>query len=337
MLLVARRRVAIVGLAAVLCGVRMAGAQAPNDEAIVKSFFPQWLTDESTKDYNAGGPPPFEASASATGDLDGSGRAFIVAAYTNGASAAVKVLQRQGASAVELAAPEFPLMLGIEPSVELLDLDHDRRPEVIVSFSSFQGAHADWVLRWDGTTLKLIGPQEVDEYGDAGTLLQDALFIDLDGDGVLEIVNTPEDVDPAAGPQPLVHDVYSLVNGKYVPSTGLLFFDTFARPPKPATDVKGSQAQDAEPNVVTRTFLMDAPGAYEMIIVNGDDDGTHKVTSAEIELNGVLVASPQTLGGNRRVTTVPVTVEESNTVRALLRGPRQTWLTIAIRPSPAAK
>ena len=74
-----------------------------------------------------------------------------------------------------------------------------------------------------------------------------------------------------------------------------------------------------------------------LIVVNGDDTGGHHVTSADVSVNGVVVG-PETLGGDRHVVRVPVTLAASNTVRAILRGPRSTWLTIAIRPSlPVAK
>lgn len=247
-------------------------------------------------------------------------------------SGAVAVLVKQGASAVELAAPRFPMMRGITPQVRVLDLDADRRPEVIVSFSSAQGASADWVLRWDGTTLKPMGPDYVDEEGYADTLLGEALFIDLDGDGVLEIVNSPDDPDPDA-PAGTEYEVYALANGKYSQSKTLTFFDTFARPPKPPMETKGKEDQLSQPEVVTRDFVVaDATVHYVMTIVNGDDTGDHRVTSAEITLNGIAVAGPETLGGSRRIVAIPVTAALSNTIRAVLRGPRDTWLTIAISP-----
>ncbi len=67
-------------------------------------------------------------------------------------------------------------------------------------------------------------------------------------------------------------------------------------------------------------------------IVNGERSG-HRVTSAEIWVNGVEVAAPDALGGNRRIVKVPIGVKASNTIHVVLRGPRDTWLTISVCPA----
>src|SRR5262249_3077124 len=129
------------------------------EDNLVRQFFPQWLITEANADFAQGGPPPFQAFAYADADLDGTGaRDFIVAAYSNGFSGAVVVLRKQATSAVQVAAPSFPLMGGIYPNVTMLDVDNDGRPEAIVSFSSARGSGADWILKWNGTTLQSIGP-----------------------------------------------------------------------------------------------------------------------------------------------------------------------------------
>lgn len=335
MTFIARARTTLLAAAAttIFCAwPATVSSQQPNQDTLVAQFYPRWLSEESADDFNAGGPAPFRDVAYAEADLDGSGRAsYIVAAFTNGFSAAVSVLAKQGTSAVEVATPSFPMMLGIHPYVKLHDVDHDGRPEVVVSFSSATGANADWVLRWQDGTLKSIGPMETDEDGDAGTLLMDALFIDLDGDGILEIVNAPDESQDDA----TEYEVFALVGGQYAaaPSRRLAFFDTFARPPKPATETKGREDQNSQPEVIDRTFVVpDTTVSYELTVVNGDASGAHRVTSADLIVNGTVVAGPGVLGGHRRIVTVRFTPGATNTIRAVLRGPRDTWLTIAVGP-----
>ena len=62
--------------------------------------------------------------------------------------------------------------------------------EFIISLMS--GPHtATWILKWDGITLSSIGPvDETDEFGPVN-LLYNASLIDIDGDGLLEAVNSP--------------------------------------------------------------------------------------------------------------------------------------------------
>jgi hypothetical protein len=274
--------------------------------------------------------------AYADADLDGSGRAsYIVAAFSNGFSGAVAVLARQGTSAFQVAAPRFPLMMGIQPHVRLLDVDRDGRPEVIVSFSSAKGLNAEWVLRWKGGTLEPMGPGDADADGDATTLLHDALFIDLDGDGTLEIVNTP---DESPDNDAVEYEVYALAGGRYTETQTLVFFDTFARPAKSAMATTGRDDPNGQPDVITTDFVVaDPTRKYEMRIVNGDDAGGHRVTSGDIRVNGVRVAVSEVFGGKRRVVIVPIAVAASNTIRATLRGPRGAWLTVAINPVDGGK
>ncbi len=353
-----RRPLIIVGIGLMLfcaTGTHSVHGQQPSEDAIVRQYFPQWLINESIEDFNKGGPRPFQAFAYADADLNGTGRSdFIVAAYSNGFSVAVVVLAKRGNSAIEVASPSFPLMGGIEPSVRPLDVDHDGRQEVVVSFSSARGLDADWVLKWDRTTLYAIGPVEVDADGNEDTVLSEAAFIDLDGDGTLDIVASPE-FDPMKESSVDTFRVFTLFNGRYVPSRTLNFFETFARPAategkreakdddsdseaqrtREADEQKGLEGDEhsERPENTVRTFgVADATVPYMMTIINGDETGTHQIRSAEIELNGIVVAELNVFAQHERTVTIPVTVAASNTLRVELRGRRGSRLTIGIGP-----
>lgn len=167
---------------------------AQTDEQIVQQFFPQRLIDESGDDFAKGGPPPFQTFDFAAADLNGTGNAdFIVAVYSNGFSGVIRVLQKQNDAFQLVDEPDIPSMGGDFPEVRLLDLNNDERPEVIASFASARGPTEDWVFKWDGTELSLFGPTEIDALGITHTLLSDASFIDLNGDGVVEIINPKTD------------------------------------------------------------------------------------------------------------------------------------------------
>lgn len=311
-----------VAVALLLSAVSIGGRQFNQDD-LVKQFYPTWLADDSSADFKAGGPPPHRDVAFANADLDGTGLAsYIVAAFSNGVAGAVSVLAKRGNAAVAVAAPRYPLMVGFSPTITLRDLDGDGRPEIIVSFLSAGGNRAEWVFKWNGISLTSIA-DEVDEHGDASAVIVDGMYIDLNGDGVLEII-TPEDFDAHDTSGPLDYDVYSLVGGKYRLTRTLSFIGTFARP----------DSSDADTESVTKHFAVRNPAtAYDMTIVNGDDDGSHRVTSADIFVNGVRVAPALSRGDGRRIVSVRLkTLAATNTIRAVLRGPRQTWLLIAISP-----
>jgi len=194
-------------------------AVAQTDEEIVNQFFPEFLIEESEEEFANGGLAPFRASDFAVADLNGTGAEFIVAAYTNGFSAAIRVLSRQGTAPLLVDEPALRLLGGIFPFVRFVDIDNDGRLEVVTSFTSARGRAANWVFKWNGTALDFIGPSVVDEHGDAATLLIDAAFRDLDGDGILEIINSAQQA-PLAVDEPELEigpsDIFSFDGERYV-------------------------------------------------------------------------------------------------------------------------
>src|SRR6516164_7173193 len=142
-------------LAFLFCVALSATAQPASDAALVEQFFPQSLVDESAADFAGGGPEPSRFSDFVAADLNATGvPEFLVAAYTNGFGAVVRVLKKQGGSAVLVA--ELRLNLGgFFPTVSLIDLDNDRPPEVVVEFSGATGAMIDWIFKWNGAEFKL--------------------------------------------------------------------------------------------------------------------------------------------------------------------------------------
>jgi len=292
-----------------------ASAQTGGDDTLVMQFYPSALTSESVADFGLGGPPPFTAYDYRYANLDGPGsQQYIVAAFSNGFSGRVAVLRKQGSSAMQVAAPDFPLMGGVRPTVALYDVEGDGKPEVLISFTAARGSSADWLLKWDGSTLRSIGPAVQDAQGNIATSLVEADFVDINGDGILEIINAPETTNG-------VFQVFKLSNGSYE-NAGVTIdaYYTFAR---------GSGAPKNE----VRTFSVANHTAPHLVtIVNGDITGLNRVSSAVIRLNGVSIAGPERFSQKVLNITIPVSVTGSNTLEVELRSEPGSQLSIAIGP-----
>jgi len=302
-----------------MCASVAFAQQVGPEDSVVNQFFPEWLITESNSDFARGGPEPFQAFAYADADLNGTGTAdFIVAAYSNGFSGAVLVLERQGTSAVQVAAPSFPLMGGIYPNVTMLDVDNDGRPEAIVSFSSARGAGADWVLKWNGKTLQSIGPTTLVAGANLATSLSESLFIDLNGDRTLEIISAPRSGSRSDG-QTLT--VFNLDNGVYHDSNASFnIFATFLR-------------DTMSPTPAVRNFSVANPNReFVMTIVNGDGRSHGAVSNAIVKLNGVIVAGPSVFNQQVQTIRIPVTVATSNTLSVQLGSAPGSLLAIGIGP-----
>lgn len=301
----------------------LSAQQSSGDAALVQQFFPQSLIAESTADFKAGGPPPFQASAFAEADLNGTGNNdFLVAAYTNGFSAVARVLRKQGTSVVLANEPQIPLLGGIYPTVTLIDLDNDGKPEVVIGLSSARGGVADWIFKWNGSALQLFGPTEADLSGNTTTMLGDAVFVDLDGNGILEIINPPEfNSVPPGSPGPFIYTVFALKNGVYAPTGATLnFFQTYVR-------------THGAPVAAGDTFTVsDSTIPYVMTIVNGDPHGANRVSSATITLNGTVVAGPDVFNQNVATAKIPVTVSTNNSITVKLASAPGSKLTVTLGP-----
>jgi len=308
-------------------GLGVKEALAQTDAQLVEQFFPQALVDESQARFDRGGPPPFRTSAFKAADLNGSGTAeFLIAGYTNGFSATIRVLRKANNTASLVAEPNLPLLGGVDSQVELLDLDGDGRPEIIISFSSARGNWANWVFKWTGTTLNLMGPSGVDEEGDVSTLLANADFEDLDRDGKLEAINPPELSAPEirnTAQDINKFEVFKLTNGQYTLMTTLNFFGTFVLQP----NLSPVQSHDF---AVERTDI-----AYLVKILNGDSTGLHRVDNAVVTLNGMIIASPERFGQTVAEINILVLLQQMNTLSVELRSPVRGELTVLVEPQPA--
>ncbi|MBI2838489.1 MAG: VCBS repeat-containing protein, partial [Acidobacteria bacterium] len=195
------------------------------------------------------------------------------------------------------------------PYVEPLDLDGDGAPEIVVSLSSARGREADWLFKWSGRGLRLIGPSTVDDDGDVSTVLGDADFVDINGDGFLEIINPPEE-DPD---EPF--DVFDLDGNRLKP---INFVGTYLRG-------AGKPTESVEIFPASR-------GDYLLKIINGDAKGDHRVSSAVVRLNGRVVVGPNELSQNVSEISVRVSLQGSNTLGVELRSAPDSQITLSVGP-----
>ena len=294
-----------------------AGAAAQTDSQVVATFFPQRLIDESQKDYQAGGPLPFETFSYVAADLADDGSRFLIAAYSNGFSGVIRVLRRENGTARVVDEPDLPLLGGIFPEVSLIDIEDDGRPEVAVSYSSARGPTADWLFRWDGARLAVFGPTTRDESGYVDTQLSNVDYVDVDGDGILEIL------DPVVSDSGTVAwEVYHLEGSTFVAGTSLSYLGEFSFPA-------------ATPADSVQSFAIESPGpGWVLTVVNGDRDGSHRVHAGTVRLNGVAVVTPSDLDEGVRTVIRSVSVSVENRVAVSLDGPHGSHVRITVGPKP---
>ncbi|HVE69994.1 MAG TPA: VCBS repeat-containing protein [Thermoanaerobaculia bacterium] len=294
-------------LVSLVCLALALPALAQTDEAIALQFYPERLRLDAIETQDEPIPPMVDV---VRGDLTGSGSKFLVAGYSNGRIGAMRVIDVSG---TPIVVGEDLNLFGSVPLVELFDLDRDGRQEIIVLLAA-QRTDFTSIYKWNGSGLQLWGPRRTNHRGVERTTLPSVDYADLDGDGLLELI---EQTDPESGKTEGA--VYSLRGGDYAPATAALFHEVY---------VRGT----GQPETVTSTFV--APGGdarWKLRIVNGDHNGANGVTAGEIRLNGAMLIGNDKLKQKSRTLDVPVSlVAGENVVEVTLRSNPGTVLTIAL-------
>ena len=285
-------------------------------EEVVEQFFPERFTDAP------GEPTSFKTSTFVVADLNGDGSSFIVAVYSNGIAGVVRVLGKNNGTFTLVDEPNLQALGGDFPQVQLQDIDNDERPEIIVSLSSARGPTGDWVFKWDGAKLDLISPTTVSFLGVIFTKLSDSSLLDIDGDGLIEIINPtssgPGDPDEDIGKGDF--EVYRFDGKKFIFAKSLNFVGSFFR---------GTVA----PFVRKRSFdVQDQGDDFIFTVINGTPDGKDRVSSAVIRLNGVLIVGPSDLNQEVGQIVREVSVLQDNVVEVELRGEPEGQVMITVGP-----
>ena len=157
---------------------------------------------------------------------------------------------------------------------------------------------------------------------DGGYAAGQCQLLDLDKDGVLEIVNFPEltrpDEDP--GTKPRIYDVYKFDGQRYRPWKKFNLFETFVRSLYFPT-IKPSSFSVTDTNI-----------PYVLKILNGDSKGQNMVDGAEVRMNDVVVIGPENFNQKVSEMTLPVKIKNCNTLRVELTGSHGREITVLVEP-----
>lgn len=286
-------------------------AASPAD--IVARFFPAAL---KVDDGQAVSPSKLK-SAYTLADLDHNGHQLVVAVYGNGENGAVAVLSPEGEGSV-LASVLPRNMPGRLPGVELVDLDRDGRPEIVATFQLLRGGTHAWIYKWMGARLALMGPV-VDDASE----VFDPLFVDVDGDGALEVIShcSGRTTDDDGNVHISSTDTLLKLSGDVLGPIGTL------------TYVGGFSRGKATPSVVAETFDGSTTATQHLVLINGTPDGKRRASSAIVTLNGQRIFSENDFKQPVSRLETPVSVlPGENKISVEVRGTQDASITLLIIP-----
>ncbi|HEX3534875.1 MAG TPA: VCBS repeat-containing protein [Gemmatimonadaceae bacterium] len=305
-------------LSLILCAVPLRGTTTA--ENIAKQFFPAALTI-------IGGlpvPPSQQQVVFATGALEPGGPTLIVAGYCNSERGSIAVISAAGTPTM-LASVMPESLVGRHIAVRLLDLDGDQRLKIVVRVDQYRGLPGTWVYEWSSGELKLLGPTSEETPGNVASELSDATFVDLDGDGVMEVIDHQAGASYDDNGQATVANEYivgHVGNSTFAPQP-VDYFGQFVR--TKATPI----ASDAHFNATNGDHPRD------FILVNGTGDPKTRVASATVTLNGSVIVHASDL--NEKIERVRLTlpsVATENILSVELHGQPGASVMIVLRPQP---
>ena len=299
---------AFVYLALMITIAACPSARADCDHPVASGFFPESLTAFSGELESVGRQPLPRICTALPADF-GDGEESLVVAYSNGVGGAVRVLRRPGSTWTVGGTFDGDLA-GTRPILQLLDVNADDRPEIVVAFRSPQWNFPHWILAWDGSSLSSLTP---DTDASGWTDLLDPHFVDLDGDGKLEII------DGSGGKD----QVYRLSgDGGYLACAG-------------ETPVANLYVgHEGKPKTITYMFDVSDPARdWELKVINGDASGSERASSAVVSLNGRVVVRPSDLNATIARFSVPVGLVGSNSLDVELRGQPDARVWVLITPA----
>jgi hypothetical protein len=296
------------------------------DRQIAMTFYPTRL-DADFRENHSPSVSPTQIATPLRVDLDHTGNAdYLAVIYSNGFTAALRVIKGNSLQTAMLVIESGDQTMGGRgrPALYATDIDNDGTPELVVEFS-----RATWIYQYhtDSCTLTLFGPTRATPSGPTSDL-GEVSFVDVDGDGVLEIIERGLPTAGVTDPdQPIVHAPYTVnkvTPGGTTTPTEIrpVFFDRFSM-----ADATESIPQPPS-QIQTRSFSA-APGDYTLRIVNGDQKGYYAVSSVEIRLNGVTILSSANVT-QTRILTFPVTLLDSNNLTVEIRNDPSSQLSIVI-------
>jgi hypothetical protein len=262
----------------------------------------------------------FRFSRFITADLNRDHHPLIVAVYTNGAAAAVRVLDHAGQV---LSAPELRGMKGFHGSLTAVDLNADGVPEIVVRLTAGHGLDNPeaWIFRWSGGVLRPISPTCA-----TGTLvftcLGEVTFVDLKGDGSLSILSWPSFQISADSGSPEPAGPWTLYTADG---------DTFVEQPNAYVYAAEFTRAKAQPFTASEDFSA-PPGNGMIRVINGS--GNAAADTGHVYLNGVEVISPSDFKRNQPSFAVRATLKKSNTIAVRLDGKANTKIELLVEPAP---
>jgi hypothetical protein len=290
----------------------------------VKATFPKELRyqkdQESGNEYNT-------CAAVFTKNADGTPK-LIATAYSGDGIEVAMVAYKSGVAKIIFTVPDEQFGLeGGECGLGIVNLADSEHPDSSLAKTISVSFHdgPDWFFIWDGKKLQNITALRVENIGGKG--IPESVMgvgeaedvVDIDHAGAMQIlgINGFEKFPRDDGI--MSSGTYTLFryNGKiYAPAKTLIAIDKF------------------ESNLLNTPMgigIHQTPApSYQLTIVNGDRDGSNRVSSAKVEVDGVTVIQSTEINQNVEMLKRTIQLQKESDLKVTVDGPAKSHLYVNV-------
>jgi hypothetical protein len=309
----------------------------------VRAVFPQKLRYTENPSPDEESSPDYYSTCAAVFSRGADNEPSLIAAAYNGDGAEVAMLAYTPGSTEVLSAftnEQFALGdgacgLAID---NLADSEHPNSPLARTIVVTFHDAPV-WFFTWDGKKLQNIteldsamGYWKGREVPDSA--IRNADVVDIDHSGAIQLTEINGDGDKVSGEDGIIASPTKTLfryNGDiYSPAKTLIAIQEF-EPNLPQTPDELASYYPGDARWIMGIDMHQTPTrSYRLTIINGDRDGSSRVSSAMIEVDGVTIVQSTEVNENVEMLTRTIRLQKENDIKVTVDGPEKSHIYVTV-------
>ena len=267
---------------------------------------------------------------------------LIAAGYSGHGSEVAMLAYQQGVARIIDSSTVLEKRLMVEGCesniVNLADPKATHSPLENVIDVSFDDGPV-WFFSWDGTKLQnitaLVPGSGLPRYNiPPRSAMSSDDIVDIDHSGPMQIVGSNGDGDKFPQDDGISSTgtltLFRFNGTTYSPAKILLEFEEY-EPNLPKTpDEQAFYKGDMGPWMSYIAMHKSPAPSYRLKIVNGDRDGSNRVTSAKVELNGATIISPTEINQSVDALARIIQLQKENKIKVTVDGPAKSHLYVVV-------
>jgi hypothetical protein len=195
----------------------------------------------------------------------------------------------------------------------------------------------DWLFTWDGKKLKNITALRVDKIGGKETpesTMHNANVVDIDHVGAMQIVGNNGDAEKFLRNDGInssgTYTLFRYNGSEYVPAKTLIALEEFEPNLPKSSDELAAYRLGGAPWVISIAMHRTPAVGYQIRIINGDRDGTNRVSNAKIEVDGVPVIQSTEINQNIETMTRTIQLQQESEIKVTVDGSAKSHLYVVV-------